>query len=192
MSYPPARRAANLILSEALAYFMGDHWSNVSLARASGVSEGTIRNYLAPQKRDQGASGKAPSAKLAELDKIAHAMGLRVTDLLEDLSADERAALYRRRAAECYQRTGALPSWAPKTPPTPPEPMTAGGLPVGFVERRHTPAPPPMNVERRRGVTVYVHPQAHDPGAFPPPRPKPGTSSTPGKPRTPGKPSAKR
>jgi len=73
-----------------------------------------------------------------------------------------------------------------------PAPTTAGGLPVSFVERRHTPAPPPMNVERRRGVTVYVHPQAHDPDAFPPRRPKPGTSSTPGKPRTPGKPSAKR
>ena len=63
----------------------------------------------------------------------------------------------------------------------PPAPTTASGLPVAFVERRHTPAPPP-GAERRRGVTVYVHPQASDPDAFPPRRPRPATSKPPSKP----------
>lgn len=62
-----------------------------------------------------------------------------------------------------------------------PAPTTASGLPVAFVERRHSPAPPP-GAERRRGVTVYVHPQAHDPDAFPPRRPRPATSKPPSKP----------
>src|SRR5574337_596375 len=170
------RRPANIVLGEALAHFMAaGHWSNVTLARASGVSEGTIRNYLAPHKRDQGASGKAPSAKLAELDKIAEAMGLRVTDLLEDMSSDDRALLHRRRAAEWYQRTGVLPPWAPEAAPraTPPEPTTAGGLPVPFVERRVAPPQPAPNVTHRRGVRVITHPQADDPDVFPPPRPGP-------------------
>ena len=62
-----------------------------------------------------------------------------------------------------------------------PEPTTASGMPVAFVERRHMPAPPP-GAERRRGVTVYVHPQASDPDAFPPRRPRPATSKPPSKP----------
>lgn len=110
----PPKKSINKVLSEALAYFMGDYWSNLSLAKASRVAEGTIRNYLNPASRGAGKTGKQPSAKLTEVDAIASALGLQIIDLLQDLTATERLALHRKRAAEFYQKHGRLPSWAPK------------------------------------------------------------------------------
>lgn len=108
------KKSVNEVLAEALAFFMNPYWSGLSLSKASGVAEGTIRNYLTPSKRESGKSGKQPSAKLTELEKIATAMGLQVIDLLQDLSEAEREKLYRQRAAEFYQEHGRLPPWAPK------------------------------------------------------------------------------
>lgn len=121
------KKPANQILSEALEYFMNPYWSNVSLAQASGVAEGTIRNYRTPEKRGQGKSGKEPSAKVTELEAIANAMGLLIIDLLEDMSVDKRKALHRQRAAEYYQRKGVLPPWAPGADDDEPEPASAQG-----------------------------------------------------------------
>lgn len=105
-------KPAAQVLADALNYFMSPFWNNVTLSKAAGVSEGTIRNYR-KDAATSGASGKVRSAKLAELEAIATAMGLHVADLLQDLTPAERATLYRQRAAEHYQRTGTLPPWAP-------------------------------------------------------------------------------
>lgn len=123
------KRPINHVLADALNFFMSDYWSNLSLARASGVAESTIRNYRTPDKRDQGKSGKPSSAKLTEVELIAVAMGLEVADLLKDTTEEERARLYRQRAAEHYQRTGSLPAWAPKseTPKADVLPPASGG-----------------------------------------------------------------
>lgn len=112
------RKPINQVLAEALDYFMDPYWTNSSLARASRIAEGTIRNYRDPEKRTVGKSGKPGSAKLTELEAMAAAMGLQAADLITDMSTAEREKLYRLRAAEHYQRTGALPPWAPKQPGT--------------------------------------------------------------------------
>lgn len=103
----------NQVVAEALRYFMGAKWTNVDLARASGVAEGTIRNFLAPEKRVSGKAGKEPSGKIAELALLAAALGVQVADLVTDATADERAAIHRDRAADYYRKHGKLPSWAP-------------------------------------------------------------------------------
>lgn len=77
-----SRKSINEVVADALRYYMGDRWTNVALAKASGVAEGTIRNYLSPGKRESGKTGKEPSAKVTELAKIADALNVRVVDLM--------------------------------------------------------------------------------------------------------------
>ena len=77
----------NVVVAEALRFYMGDAWSNVSLAKRSGVAEGTIRNYLSPGKREAGKTGKEPSAKVTELAKIAEALGITVAELVTEPAA---------------------------------------------------------------------------------------------------------
>ena len=101
---------------------------------------------------------------------------------LRDMPAAEREAF----RSQILARAEVFRAYLREVRGEAPEPTTAGGLPVSFVERRHSPAPPP-HVERRRGVTVYTHPQADDPDAFPPRRPK----SAPKPPSKPSKPSAR-
>lgn len=109
-----AAKPVNQRIAEALDDFMGKRWTNVALSKASGVAESTIRNYRSPDKRQASASGKAPSAKLTELEQLAHALGLDVADLVMDLTTQERMELHRRRAADHYARHGVLPVWAPE------------------------------------------------------------------------------
>jgi hypothetical protein len=106
-------KPVNQIVSEALAYFMGDRWNDTTLGRRAGVSPNTVKNYRLPHAREVGASGKAPSAKLTELELLANVLGLEVADLVTDQTNAERALVYRRRAADFYARTGKLPDWAP-------------------------------------------------------------------------------
>ena len=116
------KKPINQVVAEALKFYMGTRWNNSTLGQAAGVSPNTVKNYLAPQERAAGTSGKEPSAKLTELDKLAVALGVTVADLVTDAPDDERARLHRRRAAEYYEATGRLPDWAPTAaPPTPPE-----------------------------------------------------------------------
>lgn len=78
------KKSINVVLAEALKHYMGDHWTPYSLAKKSGVAEGTIRNYLAPEKRQPSASGKEPSAKLTEVEMLAEALGVEFCDLTTD------------------------------------------------------------------------------------------------------------
>lgn len=112
-TYEVDRKPINDVVAEALRFFMGGRWTNVGLAKAAGVAEGTIRNVLNPDKREPGKSGKEPPVKVTELAKIAAAIGVEVADLVTDATQEEREQLHRKRAAEHYMRTGNLPEWAP-------------------------------------------------------------------------------
>jgi hypothetical protein len=129
-------KPVNQIVSEALAYFMGDRWNDTTLGRRAGVSPNTVKNYRLPHAREVGASGKAPSAKLTELELLANVLGLEVADLVTDQTNAERALVYRRRAADFYAHTGKLPDWAPDqtsvdSPPTVPADLDEHSVVLG-------------------------------------------------------------
>lgn len=107
------KKPINQVVAEALRFYMGDRWNNSTLGRAAGVAPNTVKNYLSPDERDTGKSGKEPSAKLTELAKLAEALGVEVADLVTDATEVERRAVHRRRAADFYAAHGRLPDWAP-------------------------------------------------------------------------------
>ncbi|HNU11736.1 MAG TPA: helix-turn-helix transcriptional regulator [Rubrivivax sp.] len=111
------RKQINQVVAEALRYYMGDRWNNSTLGRRAGVAANTIRNYLEPELRDKGASGKEPSAKLTELARLAEALGVEVADLVTDMTDEERRRVLRKRAADFYAEHGELPDWAPPAEP---------------------------------------------------------------------------
>lgn len=63
-----------------------------TLAELSKVSQKTISNYINPQQRPPGANGKAPSAKLTEIDMIAEALDVETWELLRPLTPAQRKA----------------------------------------------------------------------------------------------------
>jgi len=71
------KKPVNEVLADALSFFMGSRWNQSSLGKAAGVAPNTVKHYLQPGARVSGDRGKAPSAKLTELEKIASALGLR-------------------------------------------------------------------------------------------------------------------
>lgn len=101
-----SKKPVNEVIAEALKFYMGSEWNNLSLAKRSKVAEGTIRNCLAPEKRVVGSKGKAPSVKATELQMLANALGVEVADLVTDLPDEQRAAGAWRTAA----RTEPVPS----------------------------------------------------------------------------------
>ena len=110
-----ASKTVNFVFAEALRYYMGTRWTAYSLSRRSGVAESTIRNYLSPDTRKQGASGKEPSAKLTEVSMLAKALGVAVADLVTDATDEERLRGLRERAGQYYAEHGELPDWAPRS-----------------------------------------------------------------------------
>lgn len=108
-----AKKSINSVLAEALRFYMGDKWNYSTLGAKAGVAANTVKNYREPTGREQGASGKEPSAKLTELAKLAEVLGVEVSDLVTDISDEERGKVLLRRAAEYYAEHGELPDWAP-------------------------------------------------------------------------------
>lgn len=112
------KRAINQVLAENLAHYMREKGfaSQPALAKESGVAQRTIGNYLRPDLRQVSKSGKQPSAKLTELERIAAALGVEVVDLLRDMTPEQRAAYERVEAA--YRSLQPPP--APEATATPP------------------------------------------------------------------------
>lgn len=79
--------------------------NTVSLAKACGLSQRSMSNYLSPELRTRGKSGKAPSAKLSEVAALADALGVKPWDLLREMSDSERE-MYRRIEAAYMELTG--------------------------------------------------------------------------------------
>ena len=85
-------KSINVVVAENLAYWMEQaELKQAALAERAGVSQKTISNYLNPEQRSGGSTGKEPSAKLAELDKIAKALAIEVWQLTRQMSESERA-----------------------------------------------------------------------------------------------------
>jgi len=72
-----------------------------ALAEKSKVAQTTISLYLRPEARLRGASGKEPSAKLTELDKLASALEVGVRELL--LPTDPRERAFYKRIESAYR-----------------------------------------------------------------------------------------
>lgn len=81
------KKTLNQVLAENLKAQMGDKWVQKTLAAASGIGQTTISLYLNPDRRKSGATGKAPSAKLSEVERLAAALGCSPLTLLTDKSA---------------------------------------------------------------------------------------------------------
>lgn len=83
--------AINDVLAENLRHYMKERGfeTQAQLAKKVGVVQRTIGYYLTPAKRTPSASGKAPSAKLSEVESLAEALGVNVWELL--MPRSERA-----------------------------------------------------------------------------------------------------
>lgn len=88
-----SKRPINQVLAENLEFFMKERGisSQTELAKRSGVAQRTISNYLSPDLRQESKTGKAPSAKITEIEKIAEALDVGPWDLLRSFTPSERA-----------------------------------------------------------------------------------------------------
>ena len=84
-------------------------WVQEVLATKAGMAQTTVGLYLHPENRKVGKSGKPPSAKVSEVESIAHAFGLEAWELLQ---------IYKPRPGDAeYLRQG-LNTPKPKPPRT--------------------------------------------------------------------------
>lgn len=84
---PAMGKTLNQVLAENLRAKMDGAWTQSSLSKKSGVGQTTISLYLSPERRGASASGREPSAKLAEVEKLADALGCEPLSLLTDRDA---------------------------------------------------------------------------------------------------------
>ena len=71
-----AKMPINEVLAVNLAYFMAEQGhTQASLARKVGVAQRTIGYFLKPELRQESKSGKAPSAKLTEVERERNVSG---------------------------------------------------------------------------------------------------------------------
>jgi hypothetical protein len=84
-------KSINQVVADNLLYWMGKRKiaTQGELARLAKVSQRTVGNYLNPDLRMKSATGKEPSAKIAELEKIAKVFGVEVWWLLRPFTALE-------------------------------------------------------------------------------------------------------
>ena len=81
---PSDAASINLVLAENLARFMRDKGlTQMTLAGKADMGETTVSLYLNPGRRSAGKSGKEPSAKLAEVQRLAKAIDVELWQLLQ-------------------------------------------------------------------------------------------------------------
>ena len=84
-------RSINEVLAENLRYFMEKaEMTQASLALRAGMGQTTVSLYLSPDRRAAGKTGKEPSAKLAEVGRLADALGVELWELLRPLTPTQR------------------------------------------------------------------------------------------------------
>lgn len=100
----------NAVLAANLRYFMTARGitAQTALAASAGVAQRTVSNYLNPANRTESATGKAPSAKLSELESIAKALNVEVWELLRPMSEADR--LIYQKVEEAFAGVRALAS----------------------------------------------------------------------------------
>lgn len=120
------RKTANQVLADALAYFMEKTgMTQAALAKRADIGQTTVSLYLTPDRRKAGKSGKEPSAKISEVERLADALGVQMWELLRPMSP-ERREFYR--SMEALLLSGKLPAQtqtAPVAPPAPRRPAKA-------------------------------------------------------------------
>lgn len=96
--------AIGAVLATNLAFFMKEKgFTQSSLGKKAGLAQRTIGNYLNPALRQaESKTGKAPSAKLTEVEKIAVALQIEVWELLRPLTPAERE--FYRQIEESFDR----------------------------------------------------------------------------------------
>lgn len=86
----------NLVVAENLRHWMKQRepvaWTQEELGAKAGVAQKTISNYLNPQQRVAGATGKQGSPKLFELNKIAEVLGVELWQLTRQMTPRQRTA----------------------------------------------------------------------------------------------------
>lgn len=92
-----SKEPVNKVFAANLKHFMqaSDYKTQQALGAKCGIAQRTISNYLNPELRRVGSKGKAPSANLSQLQKIADALGIEVWQLLRPMSAAQRV-IYRK------------------------------------------------------------------------------------------------
>ena len=105
----------NQVLADNLRHYMEKRaLKQTALAQKSGVGQTTISLYLRPGQRELGAKGKAPSAKLTEVQMLADALGVEVWELLRHYQDGEREAYQGIEAAFKQLRSLAAPPQPPE------------------------------------------------------------------------------
>jgi len=95
----------NEVLARNLrATMKGKGVTQTALGAKSGVKQNTISLYMAPEKRKQGASGKAPSGKLTEVALMAKALDMEAWQLLLPEGATPPPMDYRAAAEEVARK----------------------------------------------------------------------------------------
>lgn len=94
----------NEVLAANLAYFMREKgFTQASLGKKVQLAQRTIGNYLKPQLRQPaGKTGKPPSAKLLEVERIAEGLGIEAWELLRPMTPAERE--FYRQIEESFQK----------------------------------------------------------------------------------------
>lgn len=100
-------RSINEVLAENLRHFMDEKKvSQAVLAMKAGIGQTTVSLYLNPKRRAAGKSGKEPSAKLAEVQRLADALTVELWELLRPLTPTQRQ-FYRSVEAVVRETTKA-------------------------------------------------------------------------------------
>jgi len=92
----------NQALAANLAYYMRvQSLTQSALAKRCGVAQTTISLYLSPERRTLGKDGRPGSAKLTEVEMLAHALAVPAWELIRPFLGAERDAY--RRIEEAYR-----------------------------------------------------------------------------------------
>ncbi|MBI2725423.1 MAG: helix-turn-helix transcriptional regulator [Polaromonas sp.] len=92
----------NQVLADNLKHYMlKNQLTQSSLGERAGLGQTTVSLYLTPSRRQASKSGKVPSAKLSEVESLAHALGVDVWRLLRPFTDKQRKAY--DKIEEAYQ-----------------------------------------------------------------------------------------
>jgi transcriptional regulator with XRE-family HTH domain len=113
-------KSINEVVAENLSYWMNQaKMTQAVLGEKAGVSQKTISNYLKPEQRSGGSTGKQPSAKLTELDRVSKALHVQLWQLTRKMSVSERQMYEAIEKAYLELRASAIPAEPPTNEPPP-------------------------------------------------------------------------
>lgn len=88
-----SEKPINDVLAANLVCLMKEQgFTQKALADKCGLNQTTISLYLTPSRRMTGSLGKAPSAKLSEVELLAKCFGVEIWQLLRPLNPEQRIA----------------------------------------------------------------------------------------------------